>query len=154
MREFPAGKCRPMDIERLLEYYRAKGIEFEFIVVDYLDLVSPNFRTDSPIENSKNVFVDMRAIAQQGNYAMLSATQANREGYKAAVVRADHVAEDFNRIRIADVTISINRTDEEKTLGEARLFFAASRNQEDGFTLRIKSDLSRGKFLTKIIGRE
>jgi replicative DNA helicase len=154
IREIAGNKCKPSDIRRLLEHYRAKSIVFEMLVVDYLDIMAPDIRTGDSIQDNKSVYVDVRSIAQEENLAALSATQTNREGFKAAVARADHVAEDFNKIRIADITISINRTDEEKTLGEARLFFASGRNQEDGFTLRIKQDLAKGKFLSRVIGRE
>jgi replicative DNA helicase len=68
--------------------------------------------------------------------------------------RMTDVAEDFNKIRIADIVISINSSEAEKAAGEARLFFAAVRNGEDGFSLRIKQDRERLKFITKILGRE
>ncbi|TOK02641.1 DNA helicase, partial [Vibrio parahaemolyticus] len=84
-----------------------------------------------------------RAIAQREELAILSATQTNREGHKSVTAKAEHAAEDFNKIRTADLVISINATEEEMAKGEARLFFAASRNQKGEFTMRIKRDLSR-----------
>ena len=83
--------------------------------------------------------------------AVLSATQTNRDGFKSTVAKAEHVAEDFNKIRIADLVISINVTDEERAANEARLYFAASRNQESGFTIFIKQDISRMQFITSIV---
>ena len=68
--------------------------------------------------------------------------------------KAEHAAEDFNKIRIADLVISINATEEEMAKGEARLFFAASRNQKGEFAIRIKRDLSRGHAVTEVIGYE
>jgi replicative DNA helicase len=50
--------------------------------------------------------------------------------------------------------ISINITDEERSKNEARLYFAASRNQESGFTLFIKQDISKMKFIESIVRRE
>jgi replicative DNA helicase len=64
----------------------------------------------------------------------------------------DHVADDFNKVRIADLMISINRTDEERAAGRARLFFAASRNQEGEFTIEIEQALDRMKFITRVLG--
>ncbi len=87
-------------------------------------------------------------------FAVLTATQTNRAGASKAVAKMDDVAEDFNKIRIADLVISINRTDEERAMGEARLFFAASRNQPGNFSLRISQDLDRMKFVKDIIGVE
>jgi replicative DNA helicase len=52
------------------------------------------------------------------------------------------------------LVIAINANDDEKAEGERRLYFVASRNQEDGMSIRIKTDLNRAKFMAKILGRE
>lgn len=152
--EYPSGTFTPKQLRALLDRYEAKGIRFDLVVVDYADIMAPNFRYNDVIENSKSVYVDLRAIAQEKDVAMLTATQTNREGYKATVAKAEHVAEDFNKVRTVDLMISINITDEERSKGEARLYFAASRNQESGFTLFIKQDIAKMKFIESIIRRE
>lgn len=149
--EYPTGTMTPSMLRRLIERYKSKGLIFDLVVVDYADIMAPDFRTNDSIENSKSVYVDLRAIAQEENVAMLSATQTNREGFKSTVAKAEHVAEDFNKIRIADLVISINKTEEEAAKGEARLYFAASRNQESGFTIFIKQDISKMKFLISVL---
>lgn len=152
--EFPTGSLTPTDLRRLIEKYAADGLIFDLVVVDYADLMQPDRWTHEVRENSRMIYVGLRAIAQELGLAMLTATQTNREGAKAAVATMTDVAEDFNKIRIADLVISINATDEEKAMNEARLFFAASRNQAGGFTVRIKQDLERGRFLKKVLGVE
>lgn len=152
--QFPPGVFTPRDLRRLLLKYRSKGIIFDLVAVDYLDIMAPDIRTPDPIENSKSVWIDMRAIAMQENVALLTATQANRDGAKSAIIKATDVAEDYNKIRIADLVISINRTEEEKAKNECRLFFAASRNQAGEFTLRIKQDLEKMQFITSVLGIE
>jgi replicative DNA helicase len=152
--EYPSGTLKPNDLRRLIERYRSKGVKFDMVVVDYADIMAPNFRYNDPIENSKSIYIDLRAIAFEEDVAMLTATQTNREGFKSAVARAEHVAEDFNKVRTADVMISINSSDEEKAKGEARLYFAASRNQESGFTVFIKQDLAKMRFITEVLRTE
>lgn len=149
--EYPSGTFSPNMLRALLERYKGKGVTYDLVVVDYADIMAPNFRYNDSIENSKSVYIDLRAIATQENVAMLTATQTNREGYKATVAKAEHVAEDFNKVRTVDLMISINITDEERSRGEARLYFAASRNQESGFTVFIKQDLSKMKFIESIV---
>jgi replicative DNA helicase len=149
--EYPPGICTPNMIRSLLDRYKAKGVKFDLVVVDYLDIMAPNHRYNDPIENSKSIFVDMRGIAVQEDIALLSATQTNRDGFKSTVAKAEHVAEDFNKIRIADVVISINATEEERSKGEGRLYFAASRNQESGITVFIKQNLATMTFIEAIV---
>ena len=152
--EFPSGSMRVSDLRRLLERYKAKGTVFDMVVLDYADLMSPERMTDNSQENSKSVYVGLRGLAMQEDIALLTATQTNREGAKKSVAMATDVAEDFNKVRIADILISINKTDEERNLNQARLFFAACRNQRSGFSIRINQDLSRMRFISAIIGEE
>lgn len=152
--EYPSGTFSPNMLRGLLDRYKARGTLFDLVVVDYADIMAPNFRYQDVIENSKSVYIDLRAIAQEFDVAMLTATQTNREGYKATVAKAEHVAEDFNKVRTVDLMISINITDEERSKGEARLYFAASRNQESGFTLFIKQNIAKMKFIESVIRKE
>lgn len=152
--EYPTGTLRPADLRRLLDMHLAAGIQYDLVVVDYADIMAPDVRSQDGIENSKSIYEGLRAIAQEYNCAVLTATQTNREGFKSSVAKAEHVAEDFNKVRIVDLMISINKTDEEMERGEARLFFAASRNQRGAFTLRIQQDLETMRFVTKVLGIE
>lgn len=159
--EYGSGTFTPNMLRQLVQRYKTAGrnpdgsyrppIVFDLIIVDYADIMAPNYRVNDPIENSKQVYVDLRAIAFEENCAMLTATQTNREGSKQVVAKAEHVAEDYNKVRTVDLMISINKTEEEASNGEARLYFAASRNQESGFTIVIKQDLARMKFLEKVL---
>lgn len=152
--EFASGVLTPNMLRKIIEKHRANGLNFDLIVSDYADIMAPNRRNDSQIENMRTIYVDLRGIAFDYNAAVLTATQTNREGAKAAVAKMTDVAEDFNKIRTADVVISINSTQDERDTGEARLYFAAMRNEESGFTLRIKQDRARMQFLKKVLGRE
>lgn len=149
--EYPTGSMTPSMLRRVIAKEKAKGTIFDMVCVDYADIMAPDFRYNSEIENSKSIYIGLRAIAQEEDLAMLSATQTNREGLKSSVARMEHVAEDFNRIRIADLVISINSNEEEKKKGIARLFFAASRNQRGDMTVYVKQDFSRMKFVKEII---
>jgi len=159
--EFPSGTLTPNQLRKLIDRYKSPGwnsngttrppIKFDLIVVDYADIMAPNHRTNDAIENSKSVYVDLRAIAFEENAAVLTATQTNREAAKTAVAKMEHVSEDFNKIRTVDLMISINKTEEEAARGEARLYFAASRNQESGFSVVIKQDISCMQFITSVL---
>jgi intein/homing endonuclease len=160
LHEYASGTMTPNMLRKLIERYKsptwvdgemAPPIKFDLIVADYADIMAPNFRTQDAIENSKSVYVDLRAIAFEEDVAMLTATQTNRVGSIAAVAKAEHVAEDFNKVRTVDLMISINKTEEEARDGIARLYFAASRNQEAGFTIVIKQDLSMMQFVKSVL---
>lgn len=159
--EYPSGTFTTQMLEALIDRYKSPGrnsdgsirppIDFDLVVVDYADIMKPNFRTTDTIENSKSIYVDLRGVAFKYNLAVLTATQTNREGFKSVVAKAEHVSEDFNKVRTVDLMISINKTEEEAARGEARLYFAASRNQESGFTVVIKQNLSQMRFIEAVL---
>lgn len=154
MRTFPSGTLTPAQLHRVIENYRSDGVIFDLLTIDYADIMAANYRSDRVIDNLREIYIDLRAIASEFDAALLTATQTNRDGAKSITARATDVGDDWNKIRTADIVIGINATDAEKQAGEARLYWAISRNTRDGFTLRIKQDRSRMKFLTKVIGEE
>ena len=162
--EYGSGTLSNAMLRKLIDRYKVSGrnsdgterkpIKFDLLVVDYADIMMANHRTDDAIENSKSVYIDLRAIAFDEDLAALTATQTNRAGFVAAVAKAEHVAEDFNKVRTVDLMISINKTEEEAKRNEARLYFAASRNQESGFTILIKQNMAMMKFVDAVLGVE
>ena len=150
--EFASGTLTCNQIRRIIERFKSTGIIFDLLVVDYADIMAPDMRTSDPIENSKQVWLGLRAIGHEENAAVLTATQTNRSGFTESTAKAEHAAEDFNKVRIVDLMITINRSDEERDKGEARLYFAASRNQEGEFSVLITQDLSKMKFVTGVKG--
>ncbi len=154
IKEFPTGSATVPDLRRMIERFKSRGIVFDLVIIDYADIMAPERYTDNMQENSKSVYVGLRGLAMAEGFAVLTATQTNREGAKTSVAKVEHVADDFNKIRIADIVISINQTDEERTNKQARLFFAASRNQASGFTIRINQDIPLMRFISEVVGHE
>lgn len=153
MRDHPSGTLKPSQLHRVLENYRADGVIFDLVIVDYADIMAAEYRSDSLQDNLRSIYIDLRALAHEFNVAMLTATQTNRDGAKAVTAKATDVGDDWNKARTVDILIGINATDAEKAAGEARLYWALSRNTEDGFSLRIKQNRQKMQFLTSIIGR-
>lgn len=154
IRDYPSGTFKCSQLRRLLEYYRGRGIIFDLVIVDYADIMCPETRRNETRDELNAIYLDLRAISHEYHCALLTATQTNREGAKGALAKATDVAEDFNKARTVDLLLSINATDDEKATNEARIFFALHRNGEDNFSLRIRQDRSRMKFISKILGRE
>lgn len=150
---FPNGVAKCSDIRRLIRKYQSQGVIFDFLVVDYADEMAPEQALAEERFNLRSIYQGLRQICVQENLAGLTATQTNRAGAKANVASKTDVAEDINKTRLVDLLISINADADEKARGEARLFFAASRNSEDECGFVIKSNRSKMRFITKVTDR-
>lgn len=153
MRDHASGTLKPSQLNRLLEQYRADGIIFDLVIVDYADIMAAEYRSDSLQENLRTIYVDLRAIAYEANCALLTATQTNRDGAKASTAKATDVGDDWNKARTVDLMLGINATDAEKAANEARLTWLLARNGESGFSLSLKQDRSKMQFITKVLGK-
>lgn len=149
--EYPPDTFTPAHLRRLLRDYSARGMHFDLVIIDYLDIMAPDYVTRDPIQDSKSVWLGVRKIAKQERIAILTATQTNRDGAKNSVASDTDVADDYNKIRIADLVISINKTEQEEKNGECRLHFAASRNQKGKLTIKVKQDLDKMNFIKSVL---
>lgn len=152
--DFPSGTLKVSALERVLDKYRDKGIIFDLVIVDYADIMAAEVKSPDLRESLRQIFIDLRAMAHKYNVACLTATQTNRDGAKAVTAKATDVGDDWNKARTVDILIGINATEAEKQAGEARLYWALSRNTADGFSLRIRQDREKMIFIKDIIGVE
>lgn len=152
--DFPSGTLKVSQLERVLEKYRDKGDIFDMVVVDYADIMAPEKGSDELREALRKIYIDLRAMSHKWNCAVLTATQTNRDGAKAVTAKATDVGDDWNKVRTVDILLSLSATDQEKQAGEARIFWAASRNTQDGFSVRIRQDRSKMQFLKSVVGVE
>lgn len=150
--DFPSGTLKVSALERTLEKYRDKGFIFDLVVVDYADIMAPERNSDELRDGLRQIYIDLRALAHKWNCALLTATQTNRDGAKAVTAKATDVGDDWNKARTVDILLSLNATEAEKQVGEARIGWAMSRNTADGFSILIKQDRSKMQFLKDVVG--
>lgn len=149
--ERPSGSLSPADLDRLLEGMKSNGMIPDMVVVDYADLMKPTRRSGDERADVKSIYTDLRAVFDKHNAAGITASQTNREGGASEVATMMHAADNIEKVRIADLVISINKTEEEATKGEARLYFAGSRNQKGNISIRVKQNLEQMRFIQEIL---
>ena len=149
--EFAAGEAKVADIGRLIRRYAAQGIKFDLLVCDYADELCPARRYSDERFALKEIYTSLRALGTNEDLAVLTATQTNRAGNKATTAVATDVGEDWSKMKIADGVITINATDDERKLGQARLYWALMRNNEQGVTVTVAIDRAKMRFINRVI---
>ncbi|HHG1104257.1 TPA: DnaB-like helicase C-terminal domain-containing protein, partial [Klebsiella pneumoniae] len=149
--ERPSGSMSPADLDRMLNSMKANGMIPDMVVVDYADLMRASYDLRDDRANIRSIYTDLRALYDKHNVAGITASQTNREGGSSEVATMMHAADNIEKVRIADLVITINKTEEEEAKGEARLYFAGSRNQKGGVSIRVKQNLEQMRFIERIM---
>lgn len=134
--------------------HKERGWDPDMIAVDYGDLILAPGRDER--EKQKNAFRQLSALAtmqpRRGHpgYAVWTASQAVRPDKgadeKEHVLKPRDIADCYEKVRVADAILSLNRTNKEKKDREARVYLGAYRDAEDGLLVRVRTDYDHGAF--------
>lgn len=141
-------------LAELAELRRTVGWVPDLIVVDYGDLLdAPG---DSEYQKQKTGYRQLKALSERieypghPGYVVISPSQAQRPAKGADeqehVIVPQQIADCYEKVRVADAIISLNRTNEEKERSEARVFLGKYRDNEDGALVRVRTKYTHGAF--------
>jgi replicative DNA helicase len=126
----------------------------ELIVVDYGDLLAE--KGDNEYERQKLAYRKLKSLSERiefpghHGYAVCSPSQAQRPDKGADtrehVLRPRDIADSYEKVRVADVVVSLNRTMAEKEHKSARVHLGKYRHAEDGGTWRVETEYQFGAF--------
>ncbi len=120
IKEFPPTTIRVNTIKTYIEKLILKGIKPDVVIVDYLNLVLPNYKTgENTYERIKAVTEQMRALTYTFKIPFITATQINRDGMKGDGKKPemDGVSESIGISFTADSQIGIYQKESDKELG-------------------------------------
>lgn len=83
---------------------------------------------------------ELRALAQEFNVVLWTATQTNREGARVRVITDTELGDSYGKIREADLGISFNQTLEEYEAGVMRGYILKARDARCRYSLQMIVD--------------
>lgn len=113
----------------LIEYKNKLGIDFDLIVIDYLNIcASQNApKGSNSYTEVKSVAEELRALAIEFNLPIISATQSNKAGQDATDLTLDNVSESHGLSVTVDMLVGIiSHEDWEKT---GKILFVQLKNR-------------------------
>ena len=117
IKEFPPKTVSPLHIKAYLEKLVRSGIKPDAIVIDYLNLISPNNAANNSYESVKEITEDIRALSYTFSCPIISATQANRSAFSTPNPDMDMTSESMGLSHTVDAQISIWTEKEDFELG-------------------------------------
>lgn len=148
--DYPTKTCSGDDVELQLEKLDSRGIRIDMLVVDYSDLMKPTRRYESKWDEQAGNVEDLRRIAKVRGLPVLTPTQVNRAGSKKQLVEGSDVSGAWEKIAIADGTLSIGGTKTDMDKGEVLIHLSEFRTVPSK-TLRIKTAYNFGRFYSETV---
>lgn len=141
IKEYPTKSVGIFAIEHHLEQLRRMRIFPDLIIIDYADLLRME-DLESVYMSQANNYEQLRRIAGEWGLPIWTASQGNREAVGAKIVDITHIAESYGKACVADVILSISRTNHDKVLDSGRIFLLKNRVGRDGLIFPAKMDYS------------
>lgn len=130
IKEFPSSTASSTDIrEHLKKAQELLGIKFDNIFVDYINIMrnwrNPN--SENTYMKIKQISEDLRAMAMQEQWAVVTVTQTRRDGINGTDLNLNDVSESSALIHTVDMLFGIITNPEMKARNEYYLKCLANR---------------------------
>jgi len=110
------------------------------VIVDYGDILKPISFSKEKRNDLETIYEELRAIAQEYECPVWTASQTNRSGINAEVITMESISEAYSKCFVADFIFSVSRTVTDKMNNTGRIFIAKNRNGIDGAVYPIFMD--------------
>lgn len=130
VKEFPSSTMSANDLRSyLVKAQDMLGYKFENVFVDYINIMKNwrNPNTENLYMKIKQISEDLRAVAQEEQWAIISPTQTNRTGWDTTDLTISNVSESGALLHTVDGLFGIVVNPEMKARGEFYLKYLADR---------------------------
>jgi replicative DNA helicase len=116
-----------------------EGFVPDVIINDYLDLMVANYNvfSDNEYNQQKRISEELRAIAQEYNVPMITASQTNRGASDKDIISGTDIAESYGKVFTSDLLVTINQNMKERLEGRCNLYIAKNRNGPSGVMIPL-----------------
>jgi len=120
IKEFPPSTITVGFLQSYIKKLRNKGLKFDAIVLDYVNLLTYPGEGNS-YEKVKKITEQLRALTYVFNCPIITATQVNRSGFGVADPGMETISESSGLAMTADVIMSIWQETTDRELGVIKM---------------------------------
>jgi len=140
IKEYPTKSATTQTLRNHLDKLRQRDIDIDMVIVDYGDILKPISFSKEKRNDLETIYEELRAIAQEYECPVWTASQTNRSGINAEVITMESISEAYSKCFVADFIFSVSRTVTDKMNNTGRIFIAKNRNGIDGAVYPIFMD--------------
>jgi replicative DNA helicase len=139
---YTTKSCSVNTIYAHLALLESQGFIPDIVFVDYADLLTPLKRYTDKRSELSDIYSGLRDLAVEKNVALVTASQTNRGALSKEVIKMEDIAEDFGKVAIADVIVSINQLAVERVDGKMVIYIVKNRDGDTEKEIRIRVNYS------------
>lgn len=117
----PSGTLGVRDIKNELDSWERQGWSPDMVVIDYADIMAHSGKFREPRDSVNKTWIDLRSLSQAKNVLVVTATQANREGYGLRTLDRRALSEDKRKLAHVTALYALNVWGEEREAGVMRI---------------------------------
>jgi replicative DNA helicase len=143
IREYPPSKASCLNIINFIKDLEiSEKVKFDFIIIDYLQLMKPNYATKNvnSYEKYKDVAEELREMAVEMNVPVVTFSQVQRSGYGNSGMGLANIADSIGIVNTADLVIGMTQTLEEEPEMLQTWRLIKNRLGQKGAEFRIQMD--------------
>jgi replicative DNA helicase len=129
IKEFPPRSVTTPEIDDYLRSLRDNGIEFDVVVVDYLNLVLPKRKHDNMYQSVLSVAEELRALSYVYEVPFISASQVNRQGINTENVGLENISESGGIAHTVDFCGMLFQSDDDRQTDPPQIRMRISKNR-------------------------
>lgn len=147
IKEFPMKATKLSAVKSHIQKCADLGFVADLIIIDYVDLLKPpTTRKDAKAEID-DLHYGTKGLAKELNLPIWSVSQVNRAGAKDDVVEGDKAAGSYDKLMVADFSMSQSRNRKDKVKGKGRWHIMKNRYGSDGQTYDMEINIKTGEFI-------
>lgn len=144
IKEYPMGRATVSTIENHIQKCKDLGNPPDLIIIDYVDLLKSKSKSFEKKDELDDIYTSTKGMARELKVPVWTVSQVNRAGAKDDVIEGDKAAGSYNKIMIADFSMSLSRKRQDKVNGTGRVHIMKNRFGEDGMTYAANMNTSNG----------
>jgi len=141
---FPGRTATVNTLLAHIDYLSMQKFIPDLIIVDYADLMMTPTKSNARYEELGYIYEELRSMSGELQVPLWTASQTQRSSINDEIIEADKIAESYNKVKTADVLLSLSRKTEDKINNTGRAHLIKNRFGPDGVTFPVRMDTSKG----------
>lgn len=147
IKEYPPGQLTEHGLQAYLDgLERTEGFVPDEVIIDPPYNMKLAGRMEDLRISLGRLFVNLRGIAVDRNFALSASHQINREGAKAKVTVGEHISEDWSILGTVDTGFIYNQRPMEERNKIARIWIDRGRSMKSRFFVLVAQNYDMGQF--------